>query len=107
MYLTNDTITKNAEGTVTPNDMLFSTYQWNLPAIETELGWNLSKGSKEVIVAVVDTGVQINHPDLKGKLLTGYNAITNASTPEDDVGHGTHVSGIIGALVNNGEGVAG
>ncbi|AIQ37292.1 serine protease [Paenibacillus sp. FSL R5-0345] len=107
MYLTNDTITKNAEGTVTPNDMLFSTYQWNLPAIETELGWNLSKGSKEVVVAVVDTGVQINHPDLKGKLLTGYNAITNGSTPEDDVGHGTHVSGIIGALVNNGEGVAG
>ncbi|WP_312150006.1 S8 family peptidase, partial [Paenibacillus odorifer] len=107
MYLTNDTITKNAEGTVTPNDMLFSTYQWNLPAIETELGWNLSKGSKEVVVAVVDTGVQINHPDLQGKLLTGYNAITNGSTPEDDVGHGTHVSGIIGALVNNGEGVAG
>lgn len=107
MYLTNDTITKNTNETVTPNDMLFSSYQWNLPAIETELGWNLSKGSNEVIVSVVDTGVQINHPDLKGKLLTGYNAITSGSTPEDDVGHGTHVSGIIGALVNNGEGVAG
>lgn len=107
MYLTNDTITKNTNETVTPNDMLFSAYQWNLPAIETELGWNLSKGSNEVIVSVVDTGVQINHPDLKGKLLTGYNAITSGSTPEDDVGHGTHVSGIIGALVNNGEGVAG
>lgn len=107
MYLTNDATTKNTNGTVTPNDMLFSTYQWNLPAIATEQGWNLSKGNKDVIVAVVDTGVQINHPDLQGKLLTGYNAITSSSTPEDDVGHGTHVAGIIGALVNNGEGVAG
>lgn len=107
MYLTNDVITKNTDGTVTPNDMLFSAYQWNLPAIATEQGWDLSKGSKDVIVAVVDTGVQLNHPDLKGRLLTGYNAITNGSTPEDDVGHGTHVAGIIGALVNNGEGVAG
>lgn len=107
MYLTNDATTKNTEGTVEPNDMLFSTYQWNLPAIATEQGWNLSKGNEDVIVAVVDTGVQINHPDLQGKLLTGYNAISNSSTPEDDVGHGTHVAGIIGALVNNGEGVAG
>lgn len=107
MYLTNDKVSTNTEETVTPNDMLFSTYQWNLPAIETELGWKLTKGTKEVVVAVVDTGVQLNHPDLKGKLLTGHNAITNGSTPEDDVGHGTHVSGIIGALVNNGEGVAG
>ncbi len=107
MYLTNDTVNKKPAGTVTPNDLLFSTYQWNLPAIETELGWNLSKGSKEVIVAVVDTGVQASHPDLQGKLLAGYNAITKGSTPDDDVGHGTHVSGIIGALVNNNEGVAG
>ena len=107
MYLTNDVITKNTDGTVTPNDMLFSAYQWNLPAIATEQGWELSKGSKDVIVAVVDTGVQLNHPDLQGRLLTGYNAITNGSTPEDDVGHGTHVAGIVGALVNNGEGVAG
>ncbi|MNI01704.1 Thermitase [compost metagenome] len=108
MYLTNDTVGENTGAAViTPNDLLFSTYQWNLPAIETEQGWNLSKGSKEVIVAVVDTGVQANHPDLKGQLLAGYNAITNTSPPDDDVGHGTHVAGIIGALTNNEEGVAG
>ncbi|MBW4080116.1 S8 family peptidase [Paenibacillus sp. S150] len=108
MYLTNDAAGENTGAAViTPNDLLFSTYQWNLPAIEAELGWNLSKGSKEVIVAVVDTGVQANHPDLKGQLLAGYNAITNGSPPDDDVGHGTHVAGIIGALTNNGEGVAG
>ncbi|WNS43792.1 S8 family peptidase [Paenibacillus sp. MMS20-IR301] len=108
MYLTNDTYSENTgAGVITPNDLLFSSYQWNLPAIETGQGWNLSKGSKEVIVAVVDTGVQGNHPDLAGRLLTGYNAITSGSTPDDDVGHGTHVAGIIGALTNNGEGVAG
>lgn len=108
MYLTNDAFSENTgAGVITPNDLLFSTYQWNLPAIETELGWNLSKGSKEVIVAVVDTGVQANHPDLKGQLLSGYNAIASGSAPDDDVGHGTHVAGIIGALTNNEEGVAG
>ncbi|OKP69522.1 serine protease [Paenibacillus helianthi] len=107
MYLTNDAVSENKATVITPNDLLFSAYQWNLPAIETEQGWNLSKGSKDVIVAVVDTGVQANHPDLKGQLLAGYNAITKTSPPDDDVGHGTHVAGIIGALTNNGEGVAG
>lgn len=108
MYLTNDVVNeKTGANVLTPNDLLFSTYQWNLPAIETEQGWNLSKGSKEVVVAVVDTGVQASHPDLKGQLLAGYNAITKGSKPDDDVGHGTHVAGIIGALTNNKEGVAG
>ncbi|OKP97566.1 S8 family peptidase [Paenibacillus sp. P46E] len=107
LYLTNDTVSENKATVITPNDLLFSAYQWNLPAIETEQGWNLSKGSKDVIVAVVDTGVQANHPDLKGQLLAGYNAITKTAPPDDDVGHGTHVAGIIGALTNNEEGVAG
>ncbi|WP_151735872.1 S8 family peptidase [Paenibacillus tengchongensis] len=108
MYLTNDSVSENAgKEVITPNDLLFSTYQWNLPAIDTEAGWNLTKGSGEVIVAVVDTGVQASHPDLQGQLLAGYNAIAGGSTPDDDVGHGTHVAGIIGALTNNSEGVAG
>ncbi|WP_342436809.1 S8 family peptidase [Paenibacillus sp. FSL L8-0436] len=108
MYLTNETAVENTGASViTPNDLLFSTYQWNLPAIETEQGWNLSKGSKEVVVAVVDTGVQASHPDLQGQLLAGYNAVAKGSTPDDDVGHGTHVAGIIGAVINNEEGVAG
>ncbi|WP_379138226.1 S8 family peptidase [Paenibacillus sp. sgz500958] len=107
MYLTNDVVNEYQEGTISPNDLLYSTYQWNLPAIETQKGWSVSKGNNDVIVAVVDTGVQASHPDLQGKLLAGYNAITSGSTPDDDVGHGTHVAGIIGAVVNNSEGVAG
>ncbi|WP_339235991.1 S8 family peptidase [Paenibacillus sp. FSL R5-0517] len=106
MYLTNDTVTEQTDVTI-PNDILFSDYQWNLPAIETNRGWNITRGNKDVIVAVVDTGVDMNHPDLKGKLLEGYNVVEPGSKPMDDVGHGTHVAGIIGAIVNNNEGVAG
>ncbi|MBD2869503.1 S8 family peptidase [Paenibacillus arenilitoris] len=98
----------NAEAQpIVPNDALYSEYQWNLPSVEAEKGWSVSKGNEEVIVAVLDTGVQSNHPDLKGKLAEGINLIDETLEPDDDVGHGTHVSGIIGATVNNGEGVAG
>jgi subtilisin family serine protease len=58
-------------------------------------------------VAVVDTGVQSDHPDLQGRLVKGMNIVDPSSPPEDDVGHGTHVAGIIAAQVNNNEGVAG
>jgi thermitase len=105
LYLTNEQI--SSKQTTEPNDLLYSRYQWNLPIIETEVGWNVGRGSEKVIVAVVDTGVDLNHPDLQGRLLPGYNVINPKSPPMDDVGHGTHVSGVISAMVNNGEGVAG
>jgi thermitase len=108
LYLTNDmTSTANPVPTVTPNDALYAKYQWNLPKIETELGWSFSRGAKEVVVAVVDTGVDLTHPDLNGSLVQGYNVIDPQKAPDDDVGHGTHVSGVIAAVTNNGEGVAG
>ncbi|RAP76689.1 S8 family peptidase [Paenibacillus montanisoli] len=97
----------NAEPDIIPNDALYSQYQWNLPIIETEKGWSVSKGNNGVLIAVLDTGVQLDHPDLKGKLAEGTNLVISDTPPEDDVGHGTHVSGIIAAAVNNGEGVAG
>ncbi|WP_042462717.1 S8 family peptidase [Neobacillus dielmonensis] len=89
------------------NDTYYSGYQWNLPAISTEDGWNFTRGSKDVKIAVVDTGVDLDHPDLAGKLLPGYNAVDDNDNPEDDNGHGTHVAGIIASNTNNGEGVAG
>lgn len=122
LYLTNDRLrfTKSAEATEggrnssldmnggVPNDALYSRYQWNLPLIETLQGWNIGRGSQDVKVAVVDTGVDLNHPDLKDNLLEGANIVSKGATPpQDDVGHGTHVAGIISALVNNNEGVAG
>jgi type VII secretion-associated serine protease mycosin len=90
-----------------PNDLLYAKYQWNLPAIETIPGWDVTRGSEDVVVAVIDTGVDINHPDLKGRTAEGINIVSQQNDPLDDVGHGTHVAGIISALVNNREGVAG
>lgn len=108
LYLTNELPEEPiSEGTIVPNDTLYSKYQWNLPQIATESGWNVSKGSNDIVVAVIDTGVQIDHPDLQGRLVEGVNVVDPSSPPEDDVGHGTHVAGIISAAVNNGEGVAG
>ncbi|MFS0727577.1 S8 family peptidase [Paenibacillus sp. 1P07SE] len=92
---------------IIPNDALYSQYQWNLSSIAAETGWNVSKGGEDVVVAVLDTGVQSDHPDLLGQLAEGYNVINGSSAAEDDVGHGTHVAGIIAAAVNNNEGVAG
>lgn len=92
---------------IVPNDSLYSEYQWNLPIIGTDVGWSVSRGTKEIIIAVVDTGVDLDHPDLKGNLIQGYNALDEQNPPYDDVGHGTHVAGIISALVNNKQGVAG
>jgi thermitase len=103
LYLTNET----ADVTMKPNDVLYSKYQWNLPLIDTTQGWTIEKGSKDIIVGIVDTGVDLNHPDLKSQLLPGYNVITGDTNPQDDVGHGTHVAGVISALVNNNIGVAG
>lgn len=92
---------------IKPNDTLYGKYQWNLPVIRTESGWQLSKGSADVIVAVVDTGVDLSHSDLTSRLIPGFNAIDDAKPAADDVGHGTHVAGIIAASVNNNLGIAG
>lgn len=90
-----------------PNDTLFARYQWNLPLIHAESGWTINKGSGDCIVAVVDTGVDLTHPDLKDRLISGYNAVDSSKQPTDDVGHGSHVAGIIAATVNNSLGIAG
>ena len=57
--------------------------------------WDISKGSENVIIAVVDTGVDLNHPDLKKRLTKGYNVLEENHFADDDNGHGTHVAGII------------
>ncbi|MEX1030521.1 MAG: S8 family peptidase [Paenibacillaceae bacterium] len=90
-----------------PNDDLFAPHQWNLPITQTVEGWGISKGNDNIIIAVLDTGVDLNHPDLQGRLVDGLNIIQPEQAPSDDVGHGTHVTGVISATVNNLEGVAG
>lgn len=89
------------------NDTYYQNYQWNLPAIRTEVGWNVTRGSRKIKIAVVDTGVDLNHPDLSHRLTKGYNTLSHDDPPNDDNGHGTHVAGIIASIPNNAEGVAG
>ncbi|HEY8342136.1 MAG TPA: S8 family peptidase [Calditerricola sp.] len=90
-----------------PNDEFYRPYQWNLPLIGSERGWRISTGEPTVVVAVVDTGVDLDHPDLRGQLVPGRNIVNPAAPPQDDQGHGTHVAGIIAARTNNHRGVAG
>lgn len=90
-----------------PNDTYYREYQWNLPLIGMEQSWDVSEGSSDVVVAVVDTGVDMEHPEFAGKLVEGYNVLEDNNVPQDDNGHGTHVSGIIAAKTNNADGIAG
>lgn len=98
-YMTNDELI--------PNDDLFAPHQWNLPITQTIEGWEISKGNDNIIIAVLDTGADLDHTDLQGRLVDGLNIIRPEQAPTDDVGHGTHVTGVISATVNNLEGVAG
>lgn len=80
--------------------------QWHAPKIHVEQAWQVSRG-EGVVVAVVDTGVDPGHPDLKPQLVPGYNTLEGNDNPKDDNGHGTHVAGIVAAVAGNGLGVAG
>jgi serine protease len=113
-----------------PNDTYYN-LQWDYAHMNLPQAWDVTKGSSSVIVAVIDTGVLLNHPDLEGQLVSGYDFIrdaTNAADNEaattasdidadpDDPGdgnggsssfHGTHVAGTIAAATDNNLGVAG
>ena len=88
-----------------PTDPYFSK-QWHLSTIAAPNAWDISKGDNAVI-AILDTGVDPAHPDLKNKLLPGYNFYDNNNNWSDVCGHGTAVAGTAAAMTNNGEGVAG
>ena len=98
--------------------------------INVEKAWDIQTGSADTVVAVIDTGIDFNHPDLKSNMwrneaeangtagvdddnngvvddIYGYNAVDNSGNPMDDQGHGSHCAGTIGAKGNDGVGVAG
>ncbi len=107
-----------------PNDSLYR-YQWHYPMMRLPQAWDITTGNREVVVAVVDTGILSNHPDMRGQISGGYDFISDRDVSLDGDGvdgnpedpgdqssggstfHGTHVAGTIGALTNNGDGVAG
>jgi subtilisin family serine protease len=117
-----------------PTDTSF-TSQWSLQAGQDLYGaqapqaWDITTGEKSVVIAVIDTGVDYQHPDLASNMwvnpgevagdkidndgngivddVNGKNTITDSGNPMDDHGHGTHVAGIIGAVGGNNEGITG
>lgn len=74
-------------------------YGWGITAFDLPGAWSKSKG-EGVKVAVLDTGVDLDHPDLAQNMLPGYNFIAPGKPPQDDNQHGTHVAGIIAAANN-------
>lgn len=116
------------ETQVVPNDAKYSSL-WGMNKIDMPTAWESSTGSQSVVVAVVDTGVDYTHPDLAQNMwvnpgeiagngkdddangyvddVYGVNVLNNTGNPFDDNSHGTHVSGTIGGVGNNGLGVSG
>ncbi len=80
--------------------------QYALDQMQVRDAWSRSAGGTNV-VAVLDTGVQANHPDLMGRVLTGYDFVNDDTNAADDNGHGTWVAGIIAANANDAYGIAG
>ncbi len=93
--------------TATPDDPLFP-IQWGLPRIGVPTAWDVTQGAS-VKVAVIDSGMDLTHPDLVGHIDTAndWDFVHGTDSAQDDDGHGTHVAGIIGATLNNGRGIAG
>ena len=97
-----------AADTSLPTDP-YRNQQWGLDRIRAEEAWSESRG-EGAVVAVIDTGVDLSHPDLVGQLAGKGMSFTDAGSAagaQDEVGHGTHVAGIIAAATDNGIGVAG
>lgn len=89
---------------LTPNDTLYLK-QWSLQKMAAPEAWEISQGGFGPI-AVIDTGISNDQPDLNGFILPGYSFVNSSTDTNDDNGHGTHVAGIISGSSNNGVGIA-
>jgi len=92
---------------ITPDDPDYASRQWSLPAIHAPEAWDIVTGSLPITIAIIDTGIDLSHPDLIAKLVTGTTFVSGTTSAQDDYGHGTHVAGIAAASTNNGIGMAG
>ena len=97
----------------TPNDPSYAS-QYGLFQINMPNAWEIGQGTSNIVVAVIDTGVDLDHPDLSctvpggaSKITAGWDYANGDNSPDDDHSHGTHVAGIIGACTDNGIGIAG
>jgi subtilisin family serine protease len=89
-----------------PNDSRWRD-QWGATKVSAPKAWDSTRGSGKVVIAVLDTGVDFGHPDLKGASVPGFDLVNNDANPSDDHGHGTAAAGVIAARTNNRAGLAG
>src|ERR1041385_4613362 len=99
-----DQVLKPAD--ITPNDPWFANWEGHLRRIQAPTAWSTTVGSSNVVIAILDTGVDSNHEDLAANIVPGWNSYNNNSTTTDVSGHGTAVAGTAAAVSNNGVGVA-
>jgi thermitase len=81
--------------------------QWGIRKIRTPTGWGVETGSSQTVIAILDTGVDLDHPDLVDRMVAGRDFVDGDTSADDVGGHGTHCAGIAAASANNGEGIAG
>lgn len=89
-----------------PNDPMYG-QQYAHKVSHSKAGWRINKGSDQVTVAIVDTGVDLHHPDLAAKIVPGRDIVDGDDEAMDGHGHGTHCAGIAAAITDNQVGVAG
>ena len=93
------------------DDYYYPSHQWAAQRSNFARAWQLVQDNglpaNTVRVAVIDSGVDFDHPDLAGRLREGINYFDRSTVPADGFGHGTHVAGVIAAIANNGQGIAG
>lgn len=105
------TLNYTVEAITEPNDPEFWR-QWGLKQaqdhdIDAPEAWSIFTGGDNITIAIIDTGVDLDHPDLQGKIVPGYDFVNGDTLADDDHWHGTHVAGIAAASTNNSVGVAG
>ena len=86
--------------TATGVDKTTDRIDYSLTKMNVQDAWQITEGSSDVIVAIIDSGVDLNHPDLKDNIVQGYDFYAKKADPTDEAGHGTHVAGIIAASKN-------
>lgn len=89
-----------------PNDVDYQKQIKDFNRINVPQAWERYVPQKKPIVAVIDSGIDMTHPDLKDRIYKPHNVLNPGTAPIDDVGHGTHVAGIVGAKTNNQVGIA-
>jgi subtilisin family serine protease len=91
----------------TPNDPRFAAEQQYLLRLRLPSAWDVTRGSMGVRIAILDTGVDLDHPDLTSRIVPGRDFVNGDAVAQDDEGHGTMVAGIAAAATGNGIGIAG